>query len=100
MKDDLENWIDNAFDSLKGSKKASPDPGLLARIEAGLGTQEAKTIPVVQWRLAAVAAAVLLLLNIWAVSGYISSDQTRSDGSGWEAESDRQLISNYRLYDL
>jgi hypothetical protein len=99
MKNDAENWIATVFDSIRGMQRAKPDPGLFAKIEQQLYAPETSVIPMRQWRLAAAAAVLLLVLNVVTMHRYrqsaaLSSTELRTDDG-----STQQLISDYNLYE-
>lgn len=100
MKEEKDKWIADVFNSLEGSTRAVPDPGLLARIEAELEKPSAKVLPLSQWRMVAVAASFLILLNVWTITQYVQQGGLEASSSSWETEAESRLISNYSLYDL
>lgn len=100
MEEDKNKWINEVFNSLEGSSRATPDPGLFDKIEAGLATPEARVVPLRQWKWAAMAASILLFLNIWTVRQYLGQDNFDGNGVSMELEADQQLISNYSIYDI
>lgn len=99
MKNNKEKYITEVFDSLKGSKRAKPNPNLFAKIENRIFGEEAKIIPITQWRMAAAAAVVILAMNIFAIQNFSQNNQKGTGGIITE-ESNQVLISNYNLYDL
>lgn len=99
MENDKEKWIEGVFDSMKGSKRAKPDPGLYAKIESQIFAQEVKVIPMRQWKMAAAAAVLLLVLNVFALRQYIQSSEVSTNEMVADATTDQQLISNFKLYD-
>lgn len=99
MKKDKENWMEDVLGSLEGSKRAQPNPGLFARIESQIETPEAIVIPVTQWRLAAAAAILLLMLNVFAMRQYAQRYEVNTDELVVDVSSDQQLISNYNPYE-
>lgn len=99
MKKDKENWMEDVLGSLKGSKRAQPNPGLFARIESQIETPEAIVIPITQWRLAAAAAILLLMLNVFAIQKYIQTYNLKTNELVVDANADQQLISNYNPYE-
>lgn len=99
MKDDKEQWIEDVFDSLKGSKRAKPNDDLFARIETEIESPDTKVIPLRQLRMIAAAAIVLLTLNIGALLQYTQSQKSNYENQVTESSHQTSLISDYKLYE-
>lgn len=100
MKDKREKWISDVFNSLQGSRRAQPPEDLFGRLEQRLWKMpEAKVRPLLPWRLAAVAAVLLLTLNVLALQQFSQSPHYQSEEWGEERLADPALISNYKLYE-
>lgn len=99
MKADKDKWKDDVLNSMKGSRRAVPPPGLLAKIEAEIGAPEARVIPMRQWSYAVAAALLVLLLNVFAMRQIVQTNarSTTEQVAGNDAE--QVLISNYNLYE-
>ncbi|MEM9821457.1 MAG: hypothetical protein AAF985_10310 [Bacteroidota bacterium] len=98
MKNEKEQWMDEVFASLKGSKRAKPPADLLAKIEQQLDAPEAKIIPMARFRVAIAAAMVLLVVNVLSLYQY--QQKTASAQTEWNTGEAESLISDYKLYDL
>ena len=97
MKSNKDKWIAGVLGSLEGSKRAVPPPELFGRIQQKIASPEAKIVPIGRYRLAAAAAVLLLVLNVWVLHqysqapGFTSSEQV--------TDSSQSLISDFNLYD-
>ncbi len=98
MENDKEKWIEEVFESIQGSKRAKPSPGLFAKIEAQIDNPDAVIIPMFQRRVAAAAAILLLALNVFALRQYMQQDSVLSNESVAMEMPNQQLISNYNIY--
>ena len=99
MNDEKEKWMDEVFESMKGSQRAKPGPELFAKIESQIEISTGKIIPLQQWRYAAAAAVLVLLVNATVLLYY-----NQHDGVAYEdvavVDTYRQpLISNYQIYE-
>ena len=99
MKDDKEKWIEDVFDSMKGSQRAKPSTELLAKIEQQIGVTESKIIPIYSFRMVAAAAILLLVLNVFAVRQFMESNTVATEELLVEETSGLSLISNYNIYE-
>ena len=98
MKKDKEKWIDEVFDSIKGSQRAVPVDGLFAKIENRIDHSEAKVISIQQWSVAAAVAVGLLFLNAVAIYRYTKSE-IHGTSLTMEKVDQQGLISNYKIYE-
>ncbi|MEZ4850474.1 MAG: hypothetical protein R3B93_18055 [Bacteroidia bacterium] len=97
--DEKEKWIEDVFQSMKGSKKAQPRPELLAKIEDQITDSREKVIPMRQWKYAAAAAVVIIFMNVSALLYYNQTAKgTYEDVAAAEVYS-KSLISNYKIYE-
>ncbi|GJM34181.1 MAG: hypothetical protein DHS20C18_31820 [Saprospiraceae bacterium] len=99
MKKDKDKWIADVFDSIKGSQRAKPDPGLFAKIENQIHLPEARIVPIFQRRIAAAAAILILILNVIAMQQYAQINALDNEEFVTTGASDQQLISSYKLYE-
>lgn len=98
MKND--KWIEEIFDSLEGIKRAKPDINLYATIENQLFSEESKVIPINRLRIAAVAAILILLINVISLKVYTySSNSANTVESQTSNNYNQQLISNFKIYE-
>ena len=98
MDNDQEKWKDEVLASLQGSKRAEPDEALFARIEQELAAEEVRVIPMTFLRVAAVAAVLILGLNILGLL-QVSQNQSLAVNETVSTEEQTQLWLNYNLYE-
>lgn len=98
MKDNKEKWIADVFDSMKGSRRSKPSADLFAKIEHQLDAPEARVIPINQWKLTAVAAVLLLIMNVFVLR-QVTQNNGFGTGETMVEHTSEQLISNYKIYD-
>ena len=98
MNDNKEKWIQDVFDSLEGSKRATPPSHLLSKIEQNLVAPEAKIIPMSNYRIAVAAAVVLLVMNVFVMYQYAQTSTNSFPES--MTDNTESLITDYKLYDL
>jgi len=94
-KNDKEKWIDDVFDSVKGSDRAKPNSDLFGKILNEINAPDASIIPLFQLRMIAAAAVILLVLNIAILRQNIQNSNLNSDE--WVTEN-TSVISNYNIY--
>lgn len=99
MKSDKEKWMEDVFESMKGSQRARPQPELLEKIMKNIDAPEAKVVPMYQWRIVAAAAVLLLVLNIFALNHYTQNSVSSSGELAVEDASSQLIISNYKIYE-
>ena len=99
MKNDKEKWIGEVFNSMQGSRRAKPAPDLFAKIESRLQAPEARIIPMMQIKIAAVAAVLLLVLNTIVLQEIVTTNQEKTSQALEEYQGDHSLISNYKIYE-
>ncbi len=96
MNEEKEQWMEDVFQSMKGSRRAQPRPTLLAKIENQIAA--AKMIPLQKWRYAVAAAALLLFVNVAALLIYQNTGEARSEVAAADAYSE-SLISSFQIYE-
>ena len=97
--EDREKWIEDVFDSMKGSQRAKPRADLFAKIEQEIQHPETRVIPLYQRRIAVAAAIVLLAGNVFALRHYVNTSQTKGNEIVMDETLSPGLISNYNLYE-
>ncbi len=96
-KNDKEKWIDDVFDSVKGSERAKPSKDLFGKILNEIDVSDASIIPLFQLRMLAAAAIVLLVLNIAILRQNVQNNNSNSEE--WLSEKvEESVISNYNIY--
>jgi len=89
MKPNKEKWIDDVLNSTSKIQRAKPPQGLLEAIEAELYiTTKINSIWI---RIGSIAAAVMIVLNAWAL--YQSTNVQQEIVS-----QESSLISDYQIY--
>ena len=92
MDDNLNRRINDILKSVEGGRRAKPKTDLLAKIEYQIYNQEATIIPIRQLKLIAVAAILLLFVNIITISIYLNQEKH-------QPEYTTSIIMDYKLYD-
>lgn len=99
MKNEKEEWIENVFQSMKGSQRAKPSSNLLARIEEKIASSSTKVIPLTQWRYAVAAAVLVLLINTSALFYYGSQNEVPYNEAPIAGAYSQPLINTYQIYE-
>ncbi|MCB0633507.1 MAG: hypothetical protein R2824_10750 [Saprospiraceae bacterium] len=97
--DDKEKWINEVFDSIKDSERATPPPDLFVRIEKQIDVPEAAVIPLQRWRLAIAAAVLLLLINALALRTFTQDHVLNVAETAASDAYSQVLISSYKIYE-
>jgi len=98
MNNEKEKWMEDVFQSMKGSKRAKPNPELFAKIKGQINASEAKVIPLYQWRSAAAAAVLLLFMNVATLRHYHQQDEGNYQDVAVADMYGESLISSYQIY--
>jgi hypothetical protein len=98
MKDDKEKWMEDVFQSMKGSQRAKPRAELFANIKGEISGSKAKVVPMYQWRYAGVAAAFLIAVNTAVLLFYNQNNTTYEKVTVVDTYS-QPLISTYQIYE-
>ena len=103
MKNNMEKeqWIDDIINSMEGSQRAKPPQALFDKIETSIYRPEAKMIPMSMQRIVAVAASLLMLLNLFALKQYqkVENRQQSFIETGTSTNSNEGLFSDYNIYE-
>lgn len=99
MNEEKEKWIEEVFQSMKGSKRAKPQLELFTRIENKIALSKAKIVSLHQWRYAAVTAALILLINTTALMYYNQHKQMNNEDMAVVDTYNISLISAYQIYE-
>jgi hypothetical protein len=99
MNDEREKWMEDVFQSMKGSRRATPGPELFAKIEGQIEASNGKIIPMPQWRYAAAAAALVLVVNVTALVYYNQNAGITQEEVAVASVYSESLISNYQIYE-
>lgn len=95
MKEAKEQWIEAVINSMEGADRAKAPNGLFSKISAEAISQIQSSIPIRKLRWIAAAAAVLLVLNVFAIRQFkgIQSEEILSD------DSRSALVSDLKIYE-
>lgn len=100
MSNEKEKWIEEVFQSMKGSKRAQPRKELFAKIQNQIGAIEPKVIPLHHMRYAAAVAILLLILNAFALQQFQQSNTLQKDEMiSSTASYNQSIISDYKIYE-
>ncbi len=99
MSTEKEKWMDEVFESMKGSQRARPSPELFAKIEGKIVPAKGKLIPIQQWRYAVAAAVLVLLVNSAAMLYYNQQDGVAYEDVAAVDTYSQPLITNYKIYE-
>lgn len=99
MNDEKEKWIEGVFDSMKGSQRAKPGPVVFAKIKTQITGSTTKVVPMHQWKNAAAAAAMILLVNVTALLYYNQINMVSYDDAVVTDTYSQSLISSYQIYE-
>ena len=86
----MDNWINEAFESVQNQKQLTLDVDLFSRIEQKLNLKEAKIMEVPIWKVVA-AACLILSINVFAIKSYNSINN-------YKQVNEYHLTTNYNLY--
>lgn len=84
------NWIEEAFKSVQHQKQPKLNADLFSKIEQRINKESTKVILMPIWKVA-VAAAVILIINLLAFKDVSYTDQNRE-------ATEYQLGTNYNFY--
>ncbi|WKN42749.1 hypothetical protein [Tunicatimonas pelagia] len=96
---DQEKWVEAVFQSMKGSRRATPSPELFSKIQSQIEDSKSKVVPLYPWRYVAAAVAVLFV-NATALIYYNQPEEVSSDSMVVAEDGYGQpLISSYQIYE-
>ncbi len=99
MNDEKEKWMEEVFQSMKGSQRAKPGPELFAKIEDQISFPKAKVVSMAQWRYAAAAAVLVLFLNTTTLLHYKQLDKVSYENTAVADSYGQALITTYQIYE-
>tara|TARA_R110002049_G_scaffold307084_1_gene506739 strand:+ start:5264 stop:5563 length:300 start_codon:yes stop_codon:yes gene_type:complete len=99
MKDEKEKWIEDIFDSMKGSSRAEVPGDLFAKIQQEIKKDEPKVKPLFQWKYVAAAAVVLIFINLTSVFMYTQKSKLLQNETRNTEVYSEPLISTYQIYE-
>lgn len=99
IKNEKEEWIEDVFQSMKGSQRAKPNSNLLAKIDEKIASSSTNVIPLTQWRYAAAAAVLVLLINTSALFYYGKQNEVPYNEVPITGTYSQPLINTYQIYE-
>lgn len=99
MNDKKEKWMEEVFQSMKGTPRAKPIPELFAKIENQIAPSKVEVIHLRQLRY--VAAIVILLLFVDTIALVYDNQykQPNNEDVAVMDTYDQALISSYQIYE-
>lgn len=98
MNDHKERWIEAVFQSMKGSKRAIPEPEVLVKIKKQMAYEKASVVTLHKMRHAAAAAALALLMNITGLIYQQHMQVSDKESTPMDAYA-QTIISTYQIYE-
>jgi hypothetical protein len=92
-----DKWVEDVFNSMKGSNQVEVPDYLLKKIEEEIAQSEPKIIPLFKWKYAA-AAAIIIAINLLSSFIYIEKFEKSYSESNNSEIYDQSLISTYQIY--
>lgn len=99
MDRDQDKWMENIFHSMKGSQRAQPPSNLFTKIESQITSSKVKIVPRLSLRFVAVAATLILVLNISALLVYTQQNKASQMHSALQDSDNNTLITSFQIYD-
>ena len=98
MNDNKEKWMEDVFQSMKGSQRTKPQPDLFVKIQNRIGVGDAKLVSRHQWKYTAAAAVLILFVNITALVYFNQQHQVNYEDVADGNTYNQTLISTYQIY--
>jgi len=98
MSTDKEEWMEDVFQSMKGSQRATPPADLFNKIEQEIYQPKGRVVPFKQWQFAAAAAVLLLIGNALSVVYYKNSTVSFEQDSATIELYSEPLVNSYQIY--
>lgn len=95
MQKNTDKQINDILNSFKGGQRAQPPDDLFIRIEQAIYKQDALVIPMNRLSIIAVAASVMLLMNLFVINHYLNPAKNQELV---EYNSMTPLITDFNLY--
>ncbi len=99
MSGEDERWMDEVFESMKGSQRAKPKAALFAKIEDQLNAPKDTGLPIQQWRAVAAAAVLVFCTNAAALAFYDQGHEPPFEDVVVQDAYDQPLVSSYQIYE-
>lgn len=98
MNDEKEKWVEDVFQSMKGSERAKPQHDLFEKIQNRIGVGDAKVVSLHQWKYTAAAVVLILFMNITALVYFNQQHQVNYEDVADGNTYNQALISTYQIY--
>jgi hypothetical protein len=98
MNDDKVKWMEDVFQSMKGSQRAKPQSDVFVKIQNRIGFGDAKIVPLRQGRYAAAVAVLMLVVNTTALVYFNQQHQVNYEDVADGNTYNQALISTYQIY--
>ena len=99
MSNEKDNWMEDVFQSMKGSQKAKPDTAVFAKIEARIDGSKSTVIPLRQRGYAVAASLLILVLNALALYDFTQGQGLPEEEMVNVEAAAPSLISNFQIYE-
>lgn len=99
MNKEKEQWMEEVFQSMKGSQRATPRPELFAKIETKITGLETKVVSLYQWKSAAAIAVLILFLNVTTLLYYHQNALVSYEETVDLEAYNQSFISTYQIYE-
>lgn len=98
MNEDKEKWMEDVFQSMKGSQRAKPSSDLFVKIQDQIGSGDAKVVSLHQWKYTAAAVVFILVVNTKALVYFNQQHQVNYEDVVDGNTYNQTLISTYQIY--
>ncbi|WP_299602008.1 hypothetical protein [uncultured Aquimarina sp.] len=98
MDEEKEKWVEAIFQSMKDSRRASPKPELLSKINKQIHFEQVDFVPFTKLRYGLVAAIFVLLVNSIALVYYVQNQQLNHKERTFMNVYNESLINSYQIY--
>lgn len=99
MNNEEDKWIEEVFESMRGSQRAKPNPNLFLAIKEEIASSSYQVIPIYQLRGYAAAGVLALLINVSFLTTYNQYEEL-PDFEVAEADMyNKPLITSFQIYE-
>lgn len=98
MNIDEDKWMENIFHSMEGSQRAKAPSNLFAKIEGQIASSNIKVVPRQTLRYAAIAASLILILNVGVIFIHHQKHKTQEMSKVPQNSDHNTLISSFPIY--
>lgn len=98
MNNEKEKWVEDVFQSMKGSERAKPQPDLFEKIQSRIRVGDGKVLNLFHWKYASAAAVLILFMNITALVYFNQQNKLKNKGVQDRNIYNRAIINTYQIY--